>query len=103
LHLKHLRGRLLSYLKIIFGEYSQRSKGIEWHTSITVPWAQAKVLNYYLQINIEAHELQQGKIKLSASMIPAAIPPPDDPSDEAAQAFFQMLQRNREKLLESLE
>jgi len=31
-------------LKMIFGEYSQRAGGVDWHTSITVPWAQAKLL-----------------------------------------------------------
>ena len=88
-------------LKLIFGEFSARAKSIEWHTSITIPWALAKLIIYYLQINIDIHELDQGKIAIPASMIPAAPPPPIQ-DDGTAQAIFEIVQRNRERLMESL-
>ncbi|MDQ6758379.1 MAG: hypothetical protein M3Z32_00770 [Acidobacteriota bacterium] len=87
-------------LKLIFGEFSARSKGIEWHTSITIPWALAKLIIYYLQVNIDIHELDHGKIAIPASMIPDAPPPIQD--DGTAQAIFEIVQRNRERLMESL-
>lgn len=51
-------------LKLIFGEYSDHDKSVEWHTSITIPWAQAKLMQYYLQINVEYFESQHGKIEV---------------------------------------
>jgi len=31
-------------LKLIFGEWSSRANLVDWHTSVTVPWAQAKLM-----------------------------------------------------------
>lgn len=44
-------------LKVLFGELTAQGKGIEWHTAITIPWAQAKLFSYYLQLNIESYEM----------------------------------------------
>jgi len=44
-------------LKMIFGQLDQ-SEGkavVEQHTAVTIPWAQAKVLSYYLQVNLTAY------------------------------------------------
>jgi hypothetical protein len=35
-------------LKILFGEFTGRTDSVDWHTSITLPWARAKLLAYYL-------------------------------------------------------
>ena len=88
-------------LKLIFGEYSDQDKSVEWHTSITIPWAQAKLMQYYLQINLEFNEQQQGKIKIPSVAIPPA-PSPPDPDDPAAKALYELVQRNREKFMENL-
>lgn len=94
-------------LKIIFGEYSRRAAGTEWHTSITLPWAQAKLMAYYLGINIAAHELRAGLIRIPDSMRPAQPPPPlvspqSGKEDPDAQAFFKMVSEHHQKFLESL-
>ncbi|HXA64865.1 MAG TPA: DUF3467 domain-containing protein [Bryobacteraceae bacterium] len=75
-------------LKLIFGEYSARSQSIEVHTSITVPWAQAKLMLYYLQANVAAHEVVHGKIK-----IPEAVVPPEWPPLTPEQAKIQRRKR----------
>jgi hypothetical protein len=90
-------------LKLIFGEFSQRAKGVEWHTSITVPWAQAKLLNHYLEVNVKAHELEFGTIKIPKVMLPPEVPAPSDPTDKKAQAQFEMLRDSRQRFIESLE
>lgn len=61
-------------LKLIFGEYSEFAKGVEWHTSITMPWAQAKLLSHYLQVNIAVWEKQHGTIKIPDAMLPPPLP-----------------------------
>jgi hypothetical protein len=86
-------------LKLIFGEYSDHDKSVEWHTSITIPWAQAKLMHYYLAINIESFESQHGKIHVPLLPPEPEAPPPGDPQ---AKAFYELVQRHREKFLESL-
>jgi hypothetical protein len=91
-------------LKILFGELSPVKPAVDWHTSMTLPWPQAKLMAYYLAINIAAHELREGPIRISASMLPPDPPPPpqsakDDPN---AQALFEMIKEHRQKFIESL-
>jgi hypothetical protein len=90
-------------IKLIFGEWSSRSNLVDWHTSITLPWAQAKLIQYYLAINVEAHERMQGKITMPSAAIPPE-PPPPDPSDitGAAKDFYDMVVRHRQKFIDSL-
>lgn len=71
-------------LKLIFGQLDQRPNKqiVEWHTAITVPWAVAKIIAYYLQINIAAYEHANGRIQIPANVVPAL---PEPPSGEAEQ------------------
>src|ERR1700720_928045 len=80
-------------LKLIFGEFSQRSGSVQWHTSITMPWAQAKLLSHYLQVNIAVWELNHGVIKIPDVMIPAPLPPltPEQERDPAAKAVLETI------------
>jgi hypothetical protein len=89
-------------LKLIFGEYSDQDKGVEWHTSVTIPWAQAKLMQYYLQINLEVYEQQHGKIGVPRTMLPPEAPLPSDPDDPVAKAFYDLAQRHRAKFMENL-
>jgi hypothetical protein len=90
-------------LKLIFGEWSARANAVDWHTSITIPWAQAKLIQYYLTINIEAHEQIQGKISLPASVLPPEPDKPDLTDDTGAQKdFYDMVVRNRNRFIDSL-
>ncbi len=91
-------------LKLIFGEYSARSQSIEVHTSITIPWAQAKLMLYYLQANVAAHEVVHGKIKIPDAVVPPEWPPltPEQALDPKAQKTFETLQEVRKQFLDSL-
>jgi hypothetical protein len=91
-------------LKIVFGEWSGRANSIDWHTSITLPWAQAKLMAYYLEVNVAAHELRMGKIPFPSSMVPQEPPPPpdSDKDDPASRALFEVVKDLRQKFIDSL-
>ncbi len=91
-------------LKLIFGEFSGRSQSVEYHTSITVPWAQAKLMLYYLQANVAAHEVANGKIKIPEAVMPPEWPPPtpDQAMDPKSQEVFEALRTLREQFLDQL-
>lgn len=91
-------------LKIVFGELAPvlLKKGvIDWHTAITLPWTQAKLVSYYLQLNVEIHELQNGLIKIPTVMTP---PEPEMPktSDPADKAVFELINEHRKRFLERM-
>ncbi|HEY4359990.1 MAG TPA: DUF3467 domain-containing protein [Bryobacteraceae bacterium] len=69
-------------LKLLFGQTSQLSgnRVPEWHTAVTMTWAEAKIFSFFLQINLAIYEQQNGPIKVPDSLIP---PPFRGPSEEA--------------------
>jgi hypothetical protein len=80
-------------LKFIFGEIDQ-SKGefVEQHTAITVPWAQAKVMAYFLAVNTILHQFQTGSIIQTPDSIKPPRPDPSDPAVAAeAKPIFEYL------------
>lgn len=89
-------------LKILFGEWSGRTKSVDWHTSITIPWAQAKLMAYYLAVNVDAHEQRMGKIPFPSAMVPPEPQPVKDLNDKSAIAFNEMVLRRRKDFIESL-
>jgi len=88
-------------LKLIFGEYSDQDKAVDWRTSITIPWAQAKLMQY-LQINIEAYESQHGKVSIPAAMLPPEPLPVVDPNDPSQKAIHEIVLRRRESFIQDL-
>lgn len=65
-------------LTLVFGELDQLGGAIdavEQHTSVTLPWALAKVLHYYLTLQIYAHELEDAKIEIPKRVLPPEVPP----------------------------
>jgi hypothetical protein len=87
-------------LKMVFGELSGVRLGVDWHTSITLPWAQAKLMAYYLAINIASYELQHGSIRIPASMIPVD---PQTLPDPGGPALVEFVKKLRQKFLEDLD
>jgi hypothetical protein len=83
-------------LKIIFGQLDQALGAIDQHTGITLTWAAAKILAYYLNINVIAQEIINGKIQIAPSVVPSEPPPiPEEHKDDPA------FQRLRQKYMES--
>jgi len=86
-------------LKLLFGELASVGQNIDWHTSITMPWATAKLMAYYLQVNIAQHELSQGKIKIPAAMIPDIPPDVGNEDAETSRALAEIITTQRRLLL----
>ena len=91
-------------LKLLFGELTATSQKIDWHTSITLPWAQAKLMEYYLKLNIAAYEASNGRIKVPESMLPPAPPPiaEEDKNSPGAKKMVDFIIEERRKFLESM-
>ena len=91
-------------LKLIFGQLDQSGGAeatvVRQHTSMTITWVQAKILSYFLQVNLRAHEIDNGKI-----VVPTRVLPPDptalplDEAEENAAAIREEMLRLRAELL----
>jgi hypothetical protein len=93
-------------LKLIFGEFSGRTNNVEWHTSLTVPWTLAKLMVYYLQVNIAAYEMRSGTtLKVPVVMLPPPLPPlpPEQHNIQLEREIFAKIQEMREKFLQDQE
>jgi len=68
--------------------------------SVHIPWAQAKIMAYYLLMNIAFHETEQGKINVPAKVAPPPIDGllKDLPNDEKAKALVERVNRMRAEL-----
>lgn len=93
-------------LKLIFGQLDQ-SEGrvrVVQHSAITVPWAQAKLMVYWLRGQIEAHELVNGKIHVPSPVIPPPFPLTEElkKSDPNAEAIYAIFNRLRDEFISSL-
>lgn len=85
-------------LKMMFGELDPRGNEVvvEQHTAIAIPWLQAKLLIYYLLVNVGIYELGHGRIKIPKSLIPPHPPSltdeeKDDPMFEKVRDFVEKI------------
>lgn len=68
-------------LTVIFGELQRDSNKpstpeytvVEQHTSITISWPEVKMMSFYLQIQILAHELDDGTINIPTRVLPPEL------------------------------
>lgn len=85
-------------LRIMFGQLMPISEGmgqVDWHTDVTIPWAQAKLMNLFLGMNIALYERENGKITIPPGVLPAPMSsPPEgvDTSNPDAIETFKMVQ-----------
>jgi hypothetical protein len=85
LYANHIQYELNAFdFKLIFGQLDMGSEpGVEvvnQHTAMSIPWAVAKLMLYFLQVNVALHEAISGKVPLPPS-ITASIPEwPESPS-----------------------
>jgi hypothetical protein len=67
---------------ILFGQINQNPGGgktaIDWNTAVTMAWAQAKLLSYYMRANLVIYEALHGIVKVPAATLPGTIVAPDD-------------------------
>lgn len=93
-------------LKMIFGELDQRGGkvAVDQHTSVTLSWLQAKLLNFFLEINLAVHELEHGKIKIPKNLLPPVPAPPLGELADVPQAkpIFELITKMREEFIAGL-
>ncbi len=84
-------------LKLIFGQLDQSTNPVitEQRAAITIPWRQAKILNYLLSIHIRAHELDNSRIT-----IPQSIVPPDPVSTDESISMEPLYEYMRKLRIE---
>jgi Protein of unknown function (DUF3467) len=94
-------------LKLIFGQLDQGTVNavVQQHTSITMAWVQAKLLSYFLQVNVDIYESENGKIKIPDAVLPHKPEPPSGEleKDPKAWARFELISEAHEKFLNSME
>jgi uncharacterized protein DUF3467 len=69
-------------LKMKFGqvELIEGQTHIKLNAEISIPWAQAKLLIYWLRLQVESMEIQSGKIAIRRDILPPE-PPALSPED----------------------
>lgn len=88
--------------KLIFGELKPFLRpGVDWHTVVTIPWVQAKMLIYYLTVTVAAHELDNGSINIPSQLMPPEPPPPPTPESQnpAVWDFYRFLKEYRQNFI----
>jgi hypothetical protein len=89
-------------LKITFGELDNDPRDgnafVDQHTSIAVPWLQAKLMNYFLTLQLGVYQMGHGKIAIPQPVMPPMPDPPtsDAPGDVSRQVFEYILKVRKE-------
>lgn len=91
-------------LRMVFGELDVPTMTIQQHTAMTVSWLQAKLMHYFLSVQLGAHELTYGKIPVPQGSLP---PEPQPPTGELADdpgnfKLYEYIKKMREQFIESL-
>ena len=90
-------------LKIIFGQLDQSSgkPDVDWHTAVTLPWPQVKLLAYYLQVALFSYETENGKINIPPGVKPQAQKLSDELKDnKMAQKVAAFVEDLRKRFIE---
>jgi len=90
-------------LKLIFGQLDQSTvpNTVKQHLAVTIPWAQAKLLLFYLQAHVKGEELQDGKIHIRPDTRPGEIslPTEEQAKDPTFMQFYEFLKKLREEFI----
>lgn len=81
-------------LRVLFGQLMPSSEGkglVEWHTDVTLPWVQAKLMHLYLGMNLMLYERENGRINIPAAVLPSPMETPptgvDTSNPESLETF----------------
>lgn len=83
-------------LKLTFGQLDEGA--VVQHSAVTIPWAQAKVLMYFLEANLRVHEAKNGRIKLPPGIITPI--PETPPADNELLLVYHALLEHQMKFFE---
>ena len=90
-------------LKLIFGQldWEEDHYVVEQHTAITVAWLQAKLMIYYLSVQMGVYEKFHGKIPIPPAAMPPQPPPPteEQAKDPAVAPMYDYMQKRWEEFM----
>ena len=89
-------------LKFVFGQLDQSVSPpvTEQRSAITIPWIQAKILNFLLTAHIMGYEMANGKIVVPSAVVPPELSPPTEEAKKAdpnLQKFYDEMKKLRER------
>jgi hypothetical protein len=90
-------------IKVVFGELQTDAKDsasfVEQHTAITISWLQAKIMHYFLTLQLGVYEMSHGKIPIPLSVLPPVpeTPPSELQGDPATKRVYDYIARTREE------
>jgi hypothetical protein len=91
-------------LRMVFGELDFTQGIVQQHTAMTVSWLQAKLMHYFLTMQLSIYEISHGKIPVPPSVLPVEPQPPtgDLATDPLALEMYEYMKQLRTQFLESL-
>jgi hypothetical protein len=89
-------------LKMVFGQLDQSTvpARVEQRGAVTLPWAQAKILAYFMCLHLAGYEMQNGTINVPQAVMPPIPTPPTEEAkktDPNLQSFFERMVWIREQ------
>lgn len=89
---------------MLFGELDSEPDGtvfVEQHTSIAIPWLQAKLMHYFLTLQLGSYEMSHGRIPIPEAVMPPDATPPEGllEDDPRAIKLYEFVKKKREEFL----
>ena len=79
-------------LRIYFGQLVPGGKlEVKPHTDVTLSWTQAKLMSFYLQVNIELYEAENGRIRIPQYVLPQPVLGADGEQDTTQSSALSIL------------
>jgi hypothetical protein len=94
-------------LRLVFGTLDQGTgttafdQAVKFHTAISVPWQQIKIMSYMLQLNLLFHEHANGKVRVHANVVPPPIETalPNLAEQPGGKELLEQIEKLRAELL----
>jgi len=86
---------------ILFGQarpFPPDPSSVDWRAAVTLPWVTAKLLSYYLQINLKIYESEHGEVEIPVTMLPP-VPGPKDSEATNRNDIVDFVEKLRAELL----
>ena len=93
-------------LRMIFGQNDQQlgPNAVVQHTAVTVPWAQVKLMKYFLDAQLLAHEIQNGRIHIPPNVVPLVLdelPKEIEKLDPKAREIWNAVKANYDSFIKT--
>ncbi|HWC98697.1 MAG TPA: DUF3467 domain-containing protein [Candidatus Sulfopaludibacter sp.] len=86
-------------LRIFFGQLvAGGAAEIDYHTDVTIPWSQAKLMHLYLGVNIMLYERDNGRITIPKSVLPSPLTSPPEGVDASTPESIEAFRMVQEKI-----